>query len=69
MKAKLIILLVVLLLALIVLFQNTHVVAFRLLFWSVEMSMVVLVLLILVIGFAIGFVLAKLTGRSKRESV
>lgn len=68
MKAKLITLLIVLVLALIVLVQNTHVVSFRLLFWSVDMSMVVLVLLMLLIGFVLGFVVAKLTGRKKREA-
>jgi uncharacterized integral membrane protein len=69
MKAKLITLLIVLVLALIVLVQNTHVVAFRLLFWSGEMSLVVLVLLVLLIGFVLGFVVAKLMGRKKREGV
>ena len=66
MKAKWIALLIVLVLALIVLVQNTHVVSFSLLFWSGEMSLVVLVLLMLLIGFALGFIVAKLTGRGKR---
>lgn len=69
MKAKWIVLLVVLVLALIILVQNTHVVAFRLLFWAVEMSLVVLVLLMLVIGFALGFLVAKLTGRKRKQQI
>jgi uncharacterized integral membrane protein len=69
MKAKWIALLVVVVLALIILVQNTHVVAFRLLFWAVEMSLVVLVLLMLVIGFVLGFIVAKLMGRKKHQPV
>jgi len=68
MTAKFIILLIAVVLALIILVQNTHVVEFSLLFWSVNMSMVVLVLLMLLIGFVLGFIAAKLCGRKKRET-
>ena len=63
MKAKLIVLLVAILLALIVLIQNAQTVTFRLLFWTAEISQLLLVLLMLVIGFVLGFLVAKLTGR------
>ena len=68
MKAKLIIALVLLVLALIVLLQNTEVVTFRLLFWSAEISQVLLVLLMMFIGFVLGFVVAKLTGRRRKPA-
>ena len=68
MTARFIILLIAIVLALIILVQNTHVVEFSLLFWSVNMSMVVLVLLTLLIGFVLGFIVAKLVGRKKRET-
>jgi uncharacterized integral membrane protein len=56
---------IVVLLFLIVLFQNTDVVTLRVLFWDVSMSQVILIPLVLVIGFAAGFVVAKLFGRGR----
>jgi len=63
MKPKLIAIAAFAALALIVLIQNTNVIRVRLLFWSVEMSQVILVLLMLIIGFILGFAVAKLSGR------
>lgn len=63
MKPKIIAILVVAILVLIVLFQNTNVVKVRLLFWSFEMSQVILILLLLIVGFVLGFMTAKLVGR------
>jgi uncharacterized integral membrane protein len=65
MKAKMIVVLVALLLALIILVQNTQAVTFRLFFWSAEISQLLLVLVTLVLGFVLGFLVAKLTGRKK----
>ena len=65
MKAKMIVVFVALLLALIILIQNTQVVTFRLLFWSAEISQLLLVLLTLALWFVLGFLVAKLTGRKK----
>ncbi|MCK4548307.1 MAG: LapA family protein [Candidatus Eisenbacteria sp.] len=65
MKPKLILLVASLVLALTVLFQNTHITTFRLLFWHPEMSLAILVLIILAIGFVLGFVIAKLTAKRK----
>lgn len=66
MKAKMIAILIALILALIILVQNTQVVTFRLFFWSAEISQLLLVLLTLVLGFVLGFLIAKLTGRKSR---
>ena len=63
MNSKIIALLVLIALALVTLLLNTHVTAFRLLFWKIEMSLAILVLITLIIGFVLGFVMAKLMGR------
>ena len=65
MRAKMIAILIALILALIILVQNTQVVTFRLFFWSAEISQLLLVLLTLALGFVLGFLIAKLTGRKK----
>lgn len=66
MKIKYIALIVLVVLALIILFQNSKVIEIRLLFWRIEMSQIILVLLTLAVGFLLGIVVSKLTGtRSK----
>ena len=61
MKTKNIIIIVLAIIALILVVQNTRVVPLQLLFWQVWMSQIVLVILMLAIGFVIGFILAKTT--------
>jgi uncharacterized integral membrane protein len=63
MKAKSIIIIVLAIIALILIVQNTEVVPIQLLLWRIWMSRIVLIILMLAIGFGIGFVLAKLGGR------
>jgi uncharacterized integral membrane protein len=67
-NAKIIAILVLVALALITLLLNTSVTGFRLLFWKIEMSLAILVLITLLIGFVLGFVVAKLTGRRSRPA-
>ena len=67
MKPKVILLLIVIALALVILLQNTDPTEFQLLFWNIEMSLVILVLVNLLIGFVLGFVVAKLGGRRPKE--
>jgi uncharacterized integral membrane protein len=55
MKAKTIIIIVLVVLALIILFQNTQVVEFGLLFWKPEMSKILMLFIALVVGFIVGF--------------
>jgi uncharacterized integral membrane protein len=50
-------------LAIIILIQNTAVVTMRLLFWKTAMSQAILAFLLLVIGFGIGFLTGKLRGK------
>ena len=63
MKAKSVVIIVLAVIALILIIQNTEVVPVQLLLWRIWLSRIVLIILMLAIGFGIGFVLAKLTGR------
>lgn len=60
--AKLLILLFVTLVLLVGILQNTEMVTLQVFFWTVSMSLIVLVLLILLVGFVLGFSI----GRWKR---
>ena len=64
MKAQTIVVLVIIGLFLIVLIQNTHVVTLRLLFWKLEIAQIILVPLTMVIGFILGYLVAKVTSGS-----
>lgn len=65
MNAKTIVALVLLVLALILVFQNTAVVTFRFFFWNPSMSLIVWLLIVLVIGFVAGYLTGTIrSGRS-----
>jgi uncharacterized integral membrane protein len=68
MKVKSIIIIVLAILALILIVQNTEVVPIQLLLWRIWMSRIVLIVLMLAIGFGIGFALAKLGGRKSPKT-
>jgi uncharacterized integral membrane protein len=59
-RPKVIAIIVISILALIILLQNMATVTFSLLFWKVEVSQLLLVVIMLVIGYALGFLTAKL---------
>lgn len=63
MKVRSIIIIILLILAVILIAQNTEVVPIQLLLWRILMSRIVLIVLMLAIGFGIGFILAKTTGK------
>ncbi|MFC1515090.1 LapA family protein [Candidatus Omnitrophota bacterium] len=63
MKPKVIGALVLGILFLIILLQNTQVVSMRLLFWEISMSRIILFPLVLLVGFVIGF----FVGRKPRD--
>jgi len=67
MRPKYIALLVVLVLVLLILFQNREVVSLRFLFWSIEMSRVILVLITVGLGFILGFATSVIVGRRRRS--
>ena len=64
MKPKLIALLVIVVLFLVFLFQNTQVVTLRLYFWQLSMPQIILIPLAILVGVVLGYVLA--VSRSKR---
>ena len=64
-RPKVIAIIVVSVLALILLFQNVDVVTFRVFFWSGEVSQLVLVILMLAVGYILGFLTAKLGGKKE----
>jgi uncharacterized integral membrane protein len=63
MKPKVILALIILALAAVLLVQNTQIVTYRLYFWSVSVSQIILLPLAVLLGFVVGFLLAKMTGR------
>ena len=66
---KTIAILVVFVLFLVFLFQNTTVVTLRLYFWEVSMSQIMLIPIVLLVGFACGFAVGKLTGKKRQDPV
>ena len=62
MKPKIIVSLVLAVLFLIILIQNTNVITLRLFFWKIGMSQIILIPLTMVIGLVIGYIVAKTTG-------
>ena len=65
MKPKTIVILVLVALFAIILIQNTQVVTLRLLFWKIGMSQIILVPLTMLIGFILGYLVAKVTSDSQ----
>ena len=65
---KFIIALIVAVLVLILLFQNTQVVRLNIFFWEISMSQIILIPLVLILGFVAGYVAARLRGKARRES-
>lgn len=55
-KTKVIIIAILAILALIILIQNSQVVALRFLFWQISMSLIIWLIFTLIIGFAIGYI-------------
>jgi uncharacterized integral membrane protein len=67
MKPKQIVILVLAALCLIVLLQNTHVVNVDLFFWTIHMSVIVLGIILLAVGFILGYIAAKVGGRAVKK--
>lgn len=67
MKAKTIVILVLIVLFLIILLQNMQVVTLRLFFWKIAMSQIILIPLVMLIGFVLGYIVAKVTGNHYRR--
>jgi uncharacterized integral membrane protein len=67
MKAKTIVILVLIALFIIILIQNAYVVTVRLLFWEIGVSQIILLALAMFIGVVIGFAAAKVMGGAQRK--
>jgi len=59
MKPKVIVILILLVIALIFILQNSKVVTIQLLFWTVSASRIIMILGLLFIGFVVGFLLGR----------
>ncbi|WP_158212296.1 lipopolysaccharide assembly protein LapA domain-containing protein [Natranaerobius trueperi] len=66
MKPKAIAIIVLIMLSLILLFQNTHTVELEILFWQVSAPLILLLLLCLIGGFLIGYLAKALYTVTKR---
>jgi len=67
MKAKVVILLILVVLFAIFVLQNTQIVKIDFLFWSVAMSAIVLISLMMLIGLIAGFIIAKMFSRTSKS--
>ena len=65
MKHKVFILFVIIILFLIFLIQNTQVVTLHLYFWKISMSQIILMPLIVIIGFIMGYIVARFNRKKK----
>ncbi|UCF30522.1 MAG: LapA family protein [bacterium] len=68
MKAKTIVFLTLLSLSLVLLLQNAQVVSVKFFFWEISMSRVIMFPLLILLGFALGYV-AGTTGKKRRGRV
>lgn len=60
MKPKTIIILILVVMAVIVILQNTEIVTLQLFFWKISMSRIIFISFLLLVGFILGFLVAKL---------
>lgn len=67
MNGKIILLIVSILLLIIFIIQNTYVVTVHVLFWTVEMSAIVLISFTGLLGLIAGFIIAKIFNSPKKE--
>jgi len=68
MKPKQIVILVLAVLLLVIVIQNSDVASVKLLFWTVSMSLIVLIFFVALIGFAIGYLLHHFVVERKKNS-
>jgi uncharacterized integral membrane protein len=67
-NTKLVITIVLIILAGVIIFQNTVLVDLKMLFWSFQASLIILLVLVLIIGIIIGYFLPKIIRESKTEN-
>ncbi|MBW6516714.1 MAG: LapA family protein [Candidatus Cloacimonetes bacterium] len=67
MNPKIILLIVLAIIFIILIVQNSKPIEVDILFWSINMSQIIVFFLILLIGFVGGYIVAKLENRRKHE--
>ena len=67
-NTKLVITIVLLILAAVIIFQNTVMVDLKMLFWSFQASLIILLILVFIIGIILGYFLPKIIGESKTKN-
>ena len=68
-KPKTIVSFVIIVVLLVIFFQNTQIVSFRIFFWKISMSQIILIPLTMIIGLVLGYVIGKLTGNRHRGKI
>ena len=68
-NTKLVITIVLLILAAVIIFQNTDPVNLKMLFWGFQASLIILLILVLIFGIIIGYFLPKIIGESKTKNL
>ncbi|MBU1338575.1 MAG: DUF1049 domain-containing protein [Acidobacteria bacterium] len=61
MKPKTIVTLILIALAIVIVIQNSEMVTVQLFFWKIMMSRIIFLVGLLVVGFSLGFLVAKMT--------
>jgi uncharacterized integral membrane protein len=67
-NTKLVTTIALLILIAVIIFQNTNPVDLKMLFWSFQASLIILLILVLIIGMIIGYFLPKIIGESKTKN-
>lgn len=67
MKPKIIIILILIVLFLVIVIQNTQVVEFQLLFWKFAMSRIIVISFMMLVGFVLGYLVARMEKEAKRK--
>ena len=68
MKPKIIIILILIAFFLVIVVQNTQVVEFQLLFWKLGMSRIIIISFMVLIGFVLGYLVARMEKETKRKN-
>jgi uncharacterized integral membrane protein len=68
MNTKIVIFIILILLAVILMFQNRAPVAIQLLFWAVTIPRIILIVIFLLIGFATGYIAATMNSQKSSSS-
>lgn len=66
MKTKIILVLILVALLAVIVFQNTQVVTYRMFFWTISVSQILLAPLLVLAGFLLGYLVAKV-GKGEKK--